>query len=284
MSAHSSVLPLQVGLPVGVDEIRTSSIGWAIFLVGLSCYCLLYELVVSQRSPDLAATLGHILHNWGVWPLTTPLVFAALRKYGARSKHDLRTCLRVGAVILAISVMVPVAIDLFTQARAAAISLVILKSLAFFLPRYIAVMVVAYLVWRVLLRERSVPASRPETVAAALDEASPPPATLLVSKGSDSCRLQVEHVECINAAGNYVEIVARGHCYLMRTTLKQIEAMLPASCFTRIHRSHIVNRHQIDRVRTQPSGNGTVHLRNGQVLKMSKKYKSELRKSRPTAG
>jgi len=133
----------------------------------------------------------------------------------------------------------------------------------------------------VFLRGRSVQPPQSETAVTAIEPAPAAPVTLLVSKGTQLCWVPVEQVECINAAGNYVEIIAGGQSYLMRTPLKRIEEMLPASCFARIHRSHIVNRRQIERIKTRPSGNGTVHLRNGQLLKMSKKYRNELRQAPP---
>ncbi len=58
-----------------------------------------------------------------------------------------------------------------------------------------------------------------------------PPATLLVSKGADQCLIQIGRIECVSAAGNYVEIVERGQRYLMRATLKQVEDLLPAHGF-----------------------------------------------------
>jgi len=63
--------------------------------------------------------------------------------------------------------------------------------------------------------------------------------------------------------------------------MKQAEELLPPRQFVRIHRSHIVNMNGIDRIRTQRSGNGTVHLRCGKALAMSKKYRAELQKFRP---
>jgi DNA-binding LytR/AlgR family response regulator len=102
----------------------------------------------------------------------------------------------------------------------------------------------------------------------------------LVSRGADECLIQLESIESLSAAGNYVEIVANGQCYLLRSPLKQVEGMLPPEKFLRIHRSHIVKREEISRIKTQPSGNGTVQLRSGRALPMSKNHKIELQRFR----
>jgi two-component system LytT family response regulator len=81
-----------------------------------------------------------------------------------------------------------------------------------------------------------------------------------------------------------VEIIERGQRYLMRTTLKQVEDLLPAGEFIRIHRSHLVRCDEISRIKSQPSGNGTVQLRGGHILPMSKKHKQALQRFRPTEG
>jgi DNA-binding LytR/AlgR family response regulator len=92
--------------------------------------------------------------------------------------------------------------------------------------------------------------------------------------------IQISRIECVSAAGNYVEIVERGQRYLLRATLKQVEDLLPATEFIRIHRCHLVRRDEIERIKSQPSGNGTVHLRGGQALPMSKKHKQALQRYR----
>jgi DNA-binding LytR/AlgR family response regulator len=182
---------------------------------------------------------------------------------------------------------VPVAIDLLTNARDAASSLMI------FLPRYVVVVGVVYLIWHVFLRERRAITETLEATPPPMTEDATPvpeiarelapelPTTLLVSKGADQCLIQISRIECVSAAGNYVEIIERGQRYLMRTTLKQVEDRLPADDFIRIHRSHLVRRDEIDRIKSQPSGNGTVQLRGGQVLPMSKKHKQALQRYRP---
>lgn len=285
MSARMLYLPRPL-LP-DASDIKASLVCWGAYILLLSCYCTLYQVVVDSAEPNLMAALVHVCRNWGVWLLTTPLVFQAWRKFSPhhrpRHREGLVSHLRFIAIVLAISVAVPVAIDLHTHERD------IVNSLMIFLPRYLATMLVVYMLWHTFVRKLTAAADDPAmdaiepAAAEPLDLAParrPNVSTLLVSKGADECLVQLESIESLSAAGNYVEIVANGQCYLLRSPLKQVEDLLPPEKFLRIHRSHIVRRDEISRIKTQPSGNGTVQLRNGRALPMSKKHRSELQRFR----
>lgn len=287
MSARTLPLPRQE-LRLS-NDFKTSLLCWGSFIALLTCYCALFELVVNDRMPDLGGAFRHVFKNWGIWLVITPVMFGVLRRCSSKWHDRAVEFVAFSAVIVFIATAVPVAIDLLTQARDAATSLTI------FLPRYVAVVGIVYLVWHVFLRNRPVVAETIKTPSPPMTEMAPVPAiaaepeiapeplptTLLVSKGADQCLIQISRIECVSAAGNYVEIVERGQRYLMRTTLKQVEDMLPAGDFIRIHRSHLVRRDEIDRIKSQPSGNGTVQLRGGQVLPMSKKHRQALHRYRP---
>ena len=274
MSAHTLHLPRDAAHPLRSD-FKTSLIGWGGFILLLSCYCTVYQVIVDDVPADLADSFSLVFKNWGVWLLTTPVIFAALRRYCAKWHDRAVEFVALAAIVVFVSTAVPVAIDLLTNARDAASSLMI------FLPRYVAVVAVVYLIWHVFLRERRVMAETVEIDQAPHASAPQEPATLLVYKGADQCLIQVGRIESVSAAGNYVEIVERGQCYLMRATLKQVEDLLPATDFIRIHRSHLVRRDEIERIKSLPSGNGIVHLRGGQALPMSKKHKQAIQRYRP---
>lgn len=282
MSASTLHLPRDVARPLRSD-FKTSLIGWGGFIVLLSCYCTVYQVLIDDVPANLGDSFSYAFKNWGVWLVTTPLIFAALRKYSTKWHDRAVELVALVVVVVSISAAVPVAIDLLTNARDAATSLMI------FLPRYVAVVGVIYLVWHAFLRERRVMTETVDAAPPPVIEIEPippapepePPATLLVSKGADQCLIQIGRIECVSAAGNYVEIVERGQRYLMRATLKQVEDLLPTTDFIRIHRCHLVRRDEIERIKSQPSGNGTVQLRGGQTLPMSKKHKQALQRYRP---
>ncbi|GFE84069.1 hypothetical protein GCM10011487_60690 [Steroidobacter agaridevorans] len=286
MSARTLHLPRDAAWPLRSD-FKTSLIGWGGFIALLTCYCMAYQVIVDNIPAERASAISitEVFKNWGVWLVTTPVIFATLRKYSTKWHDRAVEFVALVAIVVFLSTAVPVAIDLLTNARDAATSLMI------FLPRYVAVVGVVYLVWHVFLRDRRA-LTESVDVAPAI-ELEPAPLTpepepaaagqdaLLVSKGADQCLILISRIECVSAAGNYVEIVERGQRYLMRATLKQVEDLLPATDFIRIHRCHLVRRDEIERIKTQPSGNGTVQLRGGQALPMSKKHKQALQRYRP---
>lgn len=104
---------------------------------------------------------------------------------------------------------------------------------------------------------------------------APMPLTRFVVQDRDRFVLiSAAEVGWIEAAGNYVEIHARGATFLARHTMKDLEARLDRHRFARIHRSVIV---ALDRVRDIRAGDGSdyeVTLHDGRVLPMSRTYRS----------
>ncbi len=265
--AYASPIPIQLW----TVEVRAALIAWTIYFSGVCAYCLMHQAIVSQVTPDLAGTVVLALREWGVWLISMPIVFRAL---SARQDEPgiWQSCARVGSAVVPASLLVPLTVDAVTDTRGFA------STTAIFLPRYAAVFLVVCLAWHVFLRRSNEP-ERQHSTEEGRDRPNPA-RTLLVSKGADECLIQVDRVQYVSAAGNYVEVVAGGQVYLMRGTMKQVEELLPAEQFMRIHRSHIVNLQEIERMSTQRSGHGSVHLRCGKVLSMSKSYRAELRKYR----
>lgn len=80
-------------------------------------------------------------------------------------------------------------------------------------------------------------------------------------------------IERVEAAGNYVEIRRRGGRPLVhRASLRAVERELAIHGFVRIHRSHLVRRDAIARIRP-----ADVILRDGTSLKTGKRFRSALR-------
>lgn len=134
--------------------------------------------------------------------------------------------------MLLASVAFCVTVDLLTEARGVAAIVII------YVPRYLLVVTALILIW-------------------------------LVSKGRDTCLVPVERIQCISAAGNCVEILSENRNYLLRSTMKKVQELLPPSYFIRVHRSHIVNLNEIDRICSRRSGNGTVVLRCGKTVRLN---------------
>jgi hypothetical protein len=76
-------------------------------------------------------------------------------------------------------------------------------------------------------------------------------------------------IDWVRAAGNYVELKIGGRTILHRTTLNAAERALADQGFVRIHRSILVRRDRIERVRTED-----VVLSDGTHLKIGKRFRS----------
>lgn len=271
MSA-SELLPSNALHGPDQGEIKIALTAWSVFLAGTCIYCLVHQAIVSAATPDLVRTVTLALREWGIWLVLTPFVFHRLRASESESAPArLRSQWPFVVSMLFIATLVELGIDQATDTRAAA------STLAIFLPRYMAAMVVVYLVWHVFLRTSNTHA-QPRVDPVQIPSS---PATLLVSKGADECLLPIADIQYLSAARNYIEIRARNQCYLLRRTMTQLEEILPSNRFVRIHRSHIVNVNEIDRIRTHRSGSGTVHLRCGASLGLSKRYRAQLRQHSP---
>jgi DNA-binding LytR/AlgR family response regulator len=71
---------------------------------------------------------------------------------------------------------------------------------------------------------------------------------LYIKTGYDQVRVALDDILYVQSAGNYVSFILTNQKILSRLTMAETEALLPASAFTRIHRSYIVSRKYINRV------------------------------------
>ena len=87
----------------------------------------------------------------------------------------------------------------------------------------------------------------------------------VVKSGGRILFLRAGEIDWIEAADNYVYLHASGTAYLVRTTLKSIEATLDPARFVRIHRSTLVNLDALCEV-----AGGEAVLRDGTRLAVSR--------------
>jgi two-component system LytT family response regulator len=99
---------------------------------------------------------------------------------------------------------------------------------------------------------------------------------ILVREADRAFFLSVDDIQRIAAAGNYVEIHARGKVHLIRDTLTSFIGQLDPSEFLRVHRSHVVRVGFIAEMRPMFHGDYELVLRDGQTLSLSRRYKALL--------
>ena len=83
--------------------------------------------------------------------------------------------------------------------------------------------------------------------------------------------LPPSQIDWVSAAGNYIELHARGRTLIRRASLSSVAAELAPQGFVRIHRSTLVRRDAIARIRAVD-----VVLHDGTSLKLGDRYRSSL--------
>lgn len=86
----------------------------------------------------------------------------------------------------------------------------------------------------------------------------------------------VAEIDWIEAQDYYVEVHSGGRGYLLRRSLKQLEARLDPRVFARVHRSAMVNVQRIQSMRPAAHGERDLILRDGTQLKLSRMYRDRL--------
>lgn len=100
---------------------------------------------------------------------------------------------------------------------------------------------------------------------------------LAIKEREERILVRAEDIDWIAAESNYLRIHVGSQQHLIRYTLGRLERELDPARFARIHRSTIVN---LDRVKSlSPIGHGDyrIHLRDGQELTLSRRYRELLR-------
>ena len=121
-----------------------------------------------------------------------------------------------------------------------------------------------------LLAER--PAPSPE-------RSPPPPSERLVVRDGDRLSfVDVERIEWIEGAGNYVKVHSAGRVYLMRTTMDRIERRLAnTAAFIRVRRSALINVRAVATLERYAKGMYVIQLRGGAKVTSSRYHQAALR-------
>ena len=86
-------------------------------------------------------------------------------------------------------------------------------------------------------------------------------------------RVDVDSIERIEAAGDYMCIYTGDNSLILRETMKDLERRLDPRVFQRVHRSKIVNLDQVRQVRPHTNGECFLVLESGAEVKVSRSYR-----------
>jgi two-component system LytT family response regulator len=90
--------------------------------------------------------------------------------------------------------------------------------------------------------------------------------------------LDPDEIDWIEAAANYVKVIAGKESYLLREGIGQVSNRLDANRFVRIHRSTIVNVRRIKELQPCENGEYIAVLRSGKELSCGRSYRAQLEK------
>jgi two-component system LytT family response regulator len=102
------------------------------------------------------------------------------------------------------------------------------------------------------------------------------PRILPIRDDAGTVRLDVTTIDWIDAAGDYMCVHADGRTYVLRETMKSLEAVLDPKIFQRVHRSTIVNVQRVRRLRPHTNGEYFLTLDDGQEIKLSRSYRDRV--------
>ena len=86
-------------------------------------------------------------------------------------------------------------------------------------------------------------------------------------------RVDVDSIERIDAAGDYMCIYTADNSLILRETMKDLERRLDPRNFQRVHRSTIVNLSQVRQVKPHTNGECFLVLESGAQVKVSRSYR-----------
>ncbi|HUQ08837.1 MAG TPA: LytTR family DNA-binding domain-containing protein [Steroidobacteraceae bacterium] len=99
---------------------------------------------------------------------------------------------------------------------------------------------------------------------------------LLVPQGEGLQLIDASSIHWLEADDNYVHVHTPRAKYLLRRTLTDLLAQLGEQRFARIHKSAAVNLAQIDTLSPLFKGDHEIRLRDGTLLRLSRRFKDDL--------
>jgi two-component system LytT family response regulator len=105
---------------------------------------------------------------------------------------------------------------------------------------------------------------------------------LVIKTGGRVVLVEMEEIDWVEAAGNYVELKTSGGSYLLREGMSHLCGRLDPGQFVRIHRSTIVNLRRIKELQPCNRGEYMVVLKDGKQLSCSRGYRAKLQQLIPS--
>jgi two-component system, LytTR family, response regulator len=121
-----------------------------------------------------------------------------------------------------------------------------------------------------LASRQAPPAPAPTELAAAARPGGAPVTRIVIRDGAQVHVVALDRVDYVEAQDDYIAVCAGDRKYLKEQTLAELESLLDARRFVRIHRSYLLNLDRLARI--EPAGRDTrfAILRDGRRLPVSR--------------
>jgi two-component system LytT family response regulator len=100
---------------------------------------------------------------------------------------------------------------------------------------------------------------------------------LAIKDGNQVTRVNINDIQWIDAAGDYMCVHATDQTHIMRRTMKELVDELDPKKFVRVHRSAIVNIKYVQKLISHISGEYHLILSNGSELKVSRSHRDQVK-------
>lgn len=102
------------------------------------------------------------------------------------------------------------------------------------------------------------------------------PSKLVVKDSQKIKHIVTSDIVCIQAAGDYVEIIDAQNRFMLYKSISDMEKKLHPKVFRRIHKSFIINCDRIIEIRPHTNSEFYFHLGNQHIIKSGRTYKDKI--------
>lgn len=238
---------------------------WAAILLAALLYCLLHSVVAGSYELEAIVTARWLFVHWGGWPILLPACYWLIRSV------ERRAGIAAGIVAAVPVAIVGAAAFAWLADHGTGGEWTFIEALYHMAPIAAGTYLVFVAAGFWMLHPSILSISAREAVARQPDES----VSLPVWKGRLQTRIDVASIRWARAARNYVEFFTAKQSYLMRASITEMESLLPADRFVRVHRSNMVNLSHVQGIeggRTRPA----VVLDSGARVPVGRSYRASV--------
>lgn len=255
------------------------SLFWVSIAFINALHCFIYTEIIHPNNSSFLISFEHTLIRWLPWILFTPFLIKHAKQLD-EAHWDIQLLVKK---ILLITTTWGLALPIFfcifqsfnTVDYTTKVS-VFYTTLVKEVPLFLVATSCLLTLWRYQISRISSP---PTSSLESTQQTEP----LLVETRQGTEPVDIPDIEHISASGNYVVLSTfSGKQYMHRATMKSVMQSLDRGLFIRIHRSSIINKNAVKKVRTATHGEIKLTLSSGQNAIVSRHYAKKLRQEYAT--